>query len=85
MHYISFQCLQDLIDNIKSELSGDFEKVIVGLLMTPADFDAFSIRSAVRGAGTDEGALVEVLASRTNAEMEAMKVAFKKREFKPLG
>lgn len=72
--------LQDLIDNIKSELSGDFEKVIVGLLMTPAEFDAFSVRSAVKGLGTDEDALVEVLASRTNAEMEAMKISYKKRE-----
>jgi hypothetical protein len=68
------------VDDLKSELSGDFEKVMLGLMMTPAEFDAFSIKDAVRGAGTDEKALVEVLCSRNNQQIEAMKAAYKKRE-----
>lgn len=69
---------KDLVDEIKGELSGDFEKVILGLMMTPADFDAYSIKEAVKGLGTDEKALVEILCSRSNAEMQAMKASYKK-------
>lgn len=68
------------MEELKSELSGDFEKVMVGLMMLPAEFDASCIRAAVRGLGTDEAALIEVLCSRTNEEMQAMKAAYKKRE-----
>lgn len=69
---------KDLVEEIKGELSGDFEKVILGLMMPLADFDAYSIKLAVKGLGTDEKALVEVLCSRSNEEMQAMKASYKK-------
>ena len=40
--------LQDLIDDLKSELSGDFEKVMVGLIMTPTQYDAHELKSAIK-------------------------------------
>ena len=40
--------LQDLIENLKSELSGDFEKVMVGLVMTPLEYDAHELKSAIK-------------------------------------
>ena len=73
--------MQDLIDDLKGDLSGDFEKTILGLMMTPADFGAFSIKKAVKGLGTDEAALVEVLCSSTNEQMEAIKASYKKCEY----
>lgn len=72
--------IQDLVDELKSELSGKFEDVILGLMMTRAEFDALSVKKAVKGAGTDEKALIEVLCSRTNEEMKAAKDAYKKCE-----
>jgi len=46
-----FLCVQDLSDDIKSELSGDFEKVMLGLLMTPAQYDAFECKAAIKVGG----------------------------------
>ena len=40
--------VQDLIQDLKSELSGNFEKVILALMMTPAQYDAFELRSAMK-------------------------------------
>ena len=69
-----------MIDDLKSELSGDFEKVLVGLMMTPGEYLATEVRRAIKGLGTDEAVLVEVLCTRTNDEMTALKEAYKKCE-----
>ena len=70
--------LQELVEDLKSELSGDFERTILALMMTPAELDATSIKDAVKGAGTDEAALIEVICTRTNEELTAAKEAYKK-------
>ena len=77
--YIS--CLQDLVEDLKSELGANFEKVIVGLMRTPAEFDATTIKNAVKGVGTDEDALIEVICTRTNEELTAAKEVYKKCMF----
>jgi len=69
---------RDLIDDLKSELGGKLEKVILAL-MTPAVFyDARELRAAMKGAGTDEGPLIEILSSRSNSEIARIKAAYKK-------
>ncbi len=68
------------MDELKSELGGHFEDIILGLMMTRAEFDAFCVKTAVKGLGTDEKALIEVLCSRTNEEMTAAKDAYKKSQ-----
>ena len=40
--------MQDIIRELKSELSGNFEKVVLGLLMTPAEFDAHELKVAMK-------------------------------------
>lgn len=76
--------LQDLESDLESELSGDFRKVILGLMMTLPEYDAYSVKTAVKGLGTDENALIEVLCSRTNQELEAAKEAYRKSVCNPL-
>ena len=61
---------------LKGELSGDFERVILGLMMLPADYDAVSINEALKG--TDKRALVEVMCSRTNQQMQDLSEAYQK-------
>uniref|UniRef100_A0A3Q4BG69 Annexin n=1 Tax=Mola mola TaxID=94237 RepID=A0A3Q4BG69_MOLML len=60
---------KDLIHDLKSELTGDFEHLVLVMLMSSARFDAAEIREAIKGAGTDEACLIEILSSRSNAEI----------------
>ncbi|XP_041484056.1 annexin A13-like [Lytechinus variegatus] len=72
---------RDLLDDLKSELSGDFEDVILGLMDTPAMYDARCLKRAMKGVGTDEDAILEILCARNNAEIAAIKEAYKKGGF----
>lgn len=60
---------RDLLDDLKSELSGNFEKVILGLMTPTVLYDVQELRKAMKGAGTDEGCLIEILASRSPEEI----------------
>ncbi|XP_043938952.1 annexin A4 [Protopterus annectens] len=72
---------KDLVDELKSELSGKFEQVIIGLMMPSAVYDAGELKRAMKGAGTDERCLIEILASRTNEEIKHINAIYK-REYK---
>ncbi|XP_072138944.1 annexin A4-like [Mobula birostris] len=72
---------KDLIKELKSELSGNFEKTVLALLKPPALFDATEMKEAIKGAGTDEQCLIEILASRSNAEIHEINKVYK-TEFK---
>uniref|UniRef100_A0A668AEU8 Annexin n=1 Tax=Myripristis murdjan TaxID=586833 RepID=A0A668AEU8_9TELE len=77
-------CLQDLADDLSSELSGNFEKVVLGLLMLVPVYDAYELRNAIKGAGTEEACLIDILASRTNAEIRTINAFYKKEYEKDL-
>lgn len=69
---------RDLMKDLVSELHGHHEDVCVALCLTPSEFDAVEMRRAVKGAGTSESILIEILASRTNAEIAALKADYKR-------
>jgi annexin A7/11 len=71
---------KDLIQDLKSELSGRFEDLVIALMVEPAIYDAQSLNKAMRGLGTKESLLTEILCSRTNAEIQSIKMAYQ-REF----
>jgi len=60
---------KDLIQNIKDETSGNFEKIAVILLLPRADYDAQCIHDAMAGMGTNEDILIEILCTRTAEEV----------------
>ncbi|EPY74871.1 hypothetical protein CB1_001866015 [Camelus ferus] len=60
---------RELLDDLKSELSGNFEQVILGLMTPTVLYDVQELRRAMKGAGTDEGCLIEILASRLPEEI----------------
>ncbi|KAK3782511.1 hypothetical protein RRG08_061741 [Elysia crispata] len=68
---------KDLVEDIKSELSGDFEETVVALLTPMRTLEAKQLHDAISGAGTDETTIIEVLATKTNDEIEEIKAAYK--------
>jgi len=68
---------KDLIDDLKGELGGKFETLIVALMTPPLDYDVTLLRDAIKGAGTDERVLVEILASRTAAQVKDIVAAYR--------
>jgi len=67
---------RDLIKDIKSETNGNYENILLALIYEPAEYDAMLIRKAVKGMGTNEGLLSEVLATRSHTEIIAMASAY---------
>jgi hypothetical protein len=63
--------------DLKGELSGNFEAVVVRMFYDNDEFDAWCLRRAMKGAGTDECALIEILCTRSNADIKRIKAAYK--------
>ncbi|KAG2468146.1 ANXA4 protein, partial [Polypterus senegalus] len=63
---------KDQVDNLKSELGGKSETIIVGLMTPLVLNDVNELRAAINGAGTDEHVLIEILASRTAKQIKEM-------------
>lgn len=40
--------IQELLDCLKSELTGNFEMVVVGLMMPAPVYDAYELRNAIK-------------------------------------
>ncbi|XP_071541336.1 annexin B9-like isoform X3 [Panulirus ornatus] len=66
----------DLVKDLKSELSGKFEDVIVSLMTPLPLYLAHELHEAMGGIGTNERTLVEILCTRDNASLLAIKNAY---------
>lgn len=75
---------KDLVQELKKELSGDLENMMVGLMETPTKYDVTQLHKAVKGLGTDENVLIEILCSRTNEEIAAIKNEYERAYGKSL-
>ncbi|XP_032869970.1 annexin A4 [Amblyraja radiata] len=75
---------KDLISDLKSEISGKLEQVILGMLKTSVLYDVHELKNAIKGAGTDEGCIIEILASRDNREIQQIVTTYKKEFGKSL-
>ncbi|XP_035251081.1 annexin A2-like [Anguilla rostrata] len=68
---------KDIITALKAALSGPLEAVILGLMKSTSQFDASEIRGSIKGLGTDEETLIEMVCSRSNEELQQIKQVYK--------
>lgn len=72
---------RDIIDDLKSELGGKFEDVIVGLMMPPEQYLCKQLYKAMDGIGTTESTLVEILCTKSNEEVRRLVSVYEDSEF----
>ena len=47
------------------------------MFMTPPEYDAYCLYKAMKGLGTNEGVLIEIIGTRSPQQLMAVKVAFR--------
>lgn len=65
-----------LKDDLKGDLSGYFEHLLVALVTPPAVFDAKQLKKSMKGTGTDESTLIEILVTRTSSQLKEISQAY---------
>lgn len=60
---------KDLENDIRSESSGNFQNVLVALLMPTSELYCRELYEAMTGAGTDEDVLIEVMCTMSNYQI----------------
>ena len=59
-----------LKDDLKKELSGNFKEAVIALFCTPVEYDCIQLHKAMKGLGTNEDTLIEILATRSNERIK---------------
>lgn len=70
---------RDLVKDLKSELGGKLETVMVGLVTSPGDFLADTLRAAFKGIGSNEELAAEAICTATDEELRAAAKAYRLR------
>ena len=68
---------RDLLDDLKSELSGNFLKVMLALFTDKYEYDAEQLYNAIKGIGTDEDTLIEIIGTRPKWMLKKIKKVYK--------
>lgn len=67
---------RDLREDIKNDTSGHYNDAVKSMMFDRAHFDAKCVRKAIKGAGTDENALIETICTKTNKEIAELNAAY---------
>lgn len=67
---------RSLVGDLKGDTHGDFENLLVALVTPPAVYDCNEVIKAMKGVGTKDSTLIEIFASRSNAQIKAMSEAY---------
>uniref|UniRef100_A0A8C2GAC9 Annexin n=1 Tax=Cyprinus carpio TaxID=7962 RepID=A0A8C2GAC9_CYPCA len=68
---------KDLVSALKGALSGSLEHLILGLMKSTAQYDASELKSSMKGLGTDEETLIEMVCSRSKEELMEIKKVYR--------
>lgn len=72
---------KDLIKDLKSELTGNFENLVVALMTPLPQFYTLELHDAITGVGTDEDVLIETMCTLTNAQICTIREAYQRSKF----
>lgn len=67
---------RDLVKDITSETSGHFRDGLVALCRGPLDQDCHELHESIKGIGTKESAMNDILLARSNADLNAIKARY---------
>mmetsp|Transcript_20598 Transcript_20598/g.37039 ORF Transcript_20598/g.37039 Transcript_20598/m.37039 type:complete len:1111 (+) Transcript_20598:525-3857(+) len=77
---------RDLIEHIESETSGSFKNILVAVLKSTNpratlnyDQDCEDLKAAMDGFGTDEIKIIQIIAGKTDFQIEELKAKFKEK------
>ncbi len=70
---------RDLMKDLKSELHGHLEDGILALFTEPIEYDCEELRAAMKGLGTNEDTLIEIIASRPPHVLKAIIEKYKQK------
>ena len=70
---------RDLVEDLKKETHGKLEDAFVALFTEPVEYDAVSLREAMKGVGTNEDTLIEIITSRSPQQLQAIKACYQKK------
>ncbi|KAK2911862.1 hypothetical protein QQF64_027727 [Cirrhinus molitorella] len=73
-----------LVNDLKGDTEGSLEDLLVELARPPAVNDAKWIIKAIKGAGTNNRILIEILGSRTNKQIKELSAAYAEETKKTL-
>ena len=66
----------DLLEEFNKNLTSNFKETILALFLPPVDYDCYQIFKSVEGLSTNEDTLIEIIASRSNEELNQIKQRF---------
>ncbi|XP_014033063.1 annexin A2 isoform X2 [Salmo salar] len=75
---------KELSSGLKKALSGELENLLLALLMTPLQFEAYRLRQSMEGIGTDEEGLLEILCTRSPKVLANITATYKEQYNKDL-
>jgi hypothetical protein len=67
---------EDLPKRVESELTGNFENAALALLEEPMVFLAKELRKAIKGLGTDESVLIQIICPNNSEQIKAVKKVY---------
>ncbi|KAI9846424.1 MAG: hypothetical protein M1837_004015 [Sclerophora amabilis] len=75
---------KSLESRIESETSGYFRDGLMALVRGPLEQDVYNVHRSIKGAGTKETLLNDVILGRSNADLNAIKQEYQRVYYRPL-